>query len=514
MKMKNLLQKSILIVILAFSGLSINLNAQTLFKDLNPGNTSSSIQNYTNVNGTLYFNTIVNYTYQIWKSDGTAANTIMVKDKVITTNTGSGITFEAHRGDTLYYTIKRNPSGLYLWKTNGNTPTLVDSIYGGNFKVLGDKMFFVGSKNGSTNSLCESNGTGAGTKPVAGIALVLKSVTSLYNGKLYFAATRTDDMTGDVELYSSDGTAAGTMLVKEINSTVNTQFHSGRSTPGNFIVCNNELYFTAYDGTSDGIWKTDGSEAGTVKIATPVGFELAHFVDAKVFKNQVYYSVSNILRKIDGNTVVTVKELVGSICGANNDNIFTAIMIYIATPPYYGFQYWKSDGTTAGTVQVSDSLGGSASFVVLNNKMYNPIAFVGYTNAMWETDGTDAGTKKLIVGYLGTPFIFNNTVFFANNANGLGCELWSYSPVLVSGINDNFYSTNTISIYPNPSSGKAKIEWNGSKNASIKVFNLMGKEVLQQVISNEIDLSNYPKGIYIVKVSDGQKIYSNKIVIQ
>ena len=83
MKMKNLLQKSILIVILAFSGLSINLNAQTLFKDLNPGNTSSSIQNYTNVNGTLYFNTIVNYTYQIWKSDGTAANTIMVKDKAL-----------------------------------------------------------------------------------------------------------------------------------------------------------------------------------------------------------------------------------------------------------------------------------------------------------------------------------------------------------------------------------------------------------------------------------------------
>ena len=71
-----------------------------------------------------------------------------------------------------------------------------------------------------------------------------------------------------------------------------------------------------------------------------------------------------------------------------------------------------------------------------------------------------------------------------------------------------------ITIYPNPSSGRAKIDWNGSKNATIKVFNLLGKEVLKQVISNEIDLSNSPKGIYLVKVYEGPKIYSSKIVVQ
>jgi ELWxxDGT repeat protein len=52
-----------------------------LVKDINPGSSDSSPASLTNFNGTLYFraNDGVNG-YELWKSDGTAAGTVLVKD--------------------------------------------------------------------------------------------------------------------------------------------------------------------------------------------------------------------------------------------------------------------------------------------------------------------------------------------------------------------------------------------------------------------------------------------------
>ena len=54
-----------------------------MVKDIDPGSESSSPQDLTNVNGTLSFvaeNGALGQ--QLWKSDGTAAGTLMVKDIV------------------------------------------------------------------------------------------------------------------------------------------------------------------------------------------------------------------------------------------------------------------------------------------------------------------------------------------------------------------------------------------------------------------------------------------------
>ena len=79
-----------------------------------------------------------------------------------------------------------------------------------------------------------------------------------FNGKFYFAGTTAAE---GIELWVTDGTPAGTVLVKDINP-------SGDSNPNyGFIVYNNELYFTAADGTTGReLWKTNGTGAGTVQI--------------------------------------------------------------------------------------------------------------------------------------------------------------------------------------------------------------------------------------------------------
>src|SRR6478735_8111987 len=67
-----------------------------------------------------------------------------------------------------------------------------------------------------------------------------------------------DDGTSGTELWKSDGTPSGTVLLNDINPL-------GEQSP-NFSMFgfNNELYFCADDGiTNEDLWKSDGTSAGT-----------------------------------------------------------------------------------------------------------------------------------------------------------------------------------------------------------------------------------------------------------
>lgn len=517
---------TLLTFMLVFFGVSNSLNAQTLFKDLNLGAGHADPVQFANVNGTMYFITFSRssgYTYQLWKSDGTAANTVMLKDNVLTAAIGDGVMFRGNIGNTVYYSV--NAYGATagtttdLWETDGSAPVLVTSLshpglknYGGGhplgFTVVGSKLFFNMWKDNG-RELWVSDGTAAGTFEVidlqpgdngGGVQLsgVAANPMVAFNGKVYFQGGA---KLGSFEFYSSDGTATGTTLVKE-----------GVYNPENFIVYKNELYFSA-GYSNDELWKTDGTADGTVKIAT------CNFDKAYIFNNQLFFTSSNNLWKSDGTTTgtVLVKSAVGQITGANNDYLFTTYMKMITVSPYFEMQYWKSDGTTDGTVQVSENLGMHASFDVLNNKMYTGLKISGRSivSGFWETDGTEAETKEFIpASSPGQPFVFNNTVFFSNGDLTNGIELWSYTPGVVEGINDEFTSKNKVRVFPNPASGRIKIEWSGNQDASLHVFNFLGQEVIKRQISKEIDFSNQPKGIYILKIQEGAKNYTKKIVIQ
>lgn len=73
------------------------------------------------------------------------------------------------------------------------------------------------------------------------------------------------------------------------------------------------------------------------------------------------------------------------------------------------------------------------------------------------------------------------------------------------------------SVYPNPTNGRITISSNNSISG-IEIYTISGKLVYADFkvnqSSNEIDLSGNSKGIYIVKIYDGTKYYSCKVVLQ
>ena len=78
---------------------------------------------------------------------------------------------------------------------------------------------------------------------------------AILNNKIYF-----DGLTAanGSELWVTDGTDAGTQLVKDIESG------SGSSSPSDIVVLNNKLYFFASTSTSGNeMWVSDGTNGGT-----------------------------------------------------------------------------------------------------------------------------------------------------------------------------------------------------------------------------------------------------------
>ena len=99
----------------------------------------------------------------------------------------------------------------------------------------------------------------AGSRPDAGVDV---------NGTLFFVA---DDGVHGRELWRSDGTAAGTVLVKDIHPQVapppNCRICPPPPGPTSLTAVGSRLFFIAEDGQHGAEpWISDGSEAGTVMV--------------------------------------------------------------------------------------------------------------------------------------------------------------------------------------------------------------------------------------------------------
>lgn len=103
-----------------------------MVKDINP-NGDASILELTNVNGTLFFIADDgNHGREFWKSDGTPAGTVLVKD-INPGSEGSRPQFMGNLGGTLFFRADNGSNGIELWKSDGTATgtQMVRDIYPG-----------------------------------------------------------------------------------------------------------------------------------------------------------------------------------------------------------------------------------------------------------------------------------------------------------------------------------------------------------------------------------------------
>jgi ELWxxDGT repeat protein len=251
-----------------------------LVKDIFAGSTGSYPEKLTNVNGKLFFSAKTRANgRELWVSDGTGAGTRLVKE-IQNLGVSSNPSYLTAVGDILYFVAKDPVLGTELWRTDGTASktVVVKDIKTGSgvssfpeqLTNVNGQLFFTAIDNTTGRELWKSNGFSYGTVRVKDIrpgskGSAIENLISVGN-TLYFSA---DDGDSGAELWKSNGTPAGTVLVADMNRGVPGSNNNYLPTPhsmGNFTNINGILYFTAAVGEIDFIWRSDGSATGTVMV--------------------------------------------------------------------------------------------------------------------------------------------------------------------------------------------------------------------------------------------------------
>jgi ELWxxDGT repeat protein len=398
-----------------------------LVKDIYPGTGGEydpSPDSLTRVGGTLFF-TADDGTHgpELWKSDGTRSGTVLVKD-IAPRATGDGPGYGRAPGSltavggTLFFTVDDGTHGRELWKSNGTKAGTVlvkdiehiDNGYGGpsDLTAVGGTVFFNADNGTHGSELWKSNGTKAGTVLVKDIHPgpygSYASALTESGGNVFFTAR---DGTHGPELWKSNGTTAGTVLVKDIRPDAR-----GTYGPRSLTNAAGTLFFLlpSEDGT-DGthLWKSDGTETGTVVVKelqvtvedpdtdsplTAVGSEVYFTAEDGAYGSELW--------KSDGSETGTalVKDIRPGVYDSGPSHLASVddTVFFTARDGAHGPELWKSDGTQTGTALVKDIGPGTSggygptSLTGVGGNLFMAAVDGARGSELWKSNGTEAGT--------------------------------------------------------------------------------------------------------------------------
>jgi hypothetical protein len=160
------------------------------------------------------------------------------------------------------------------------------------------------------------------------------------------------------------------------------------------------------------------------------------------------------------------------------------------------------------------------------NRIFSVPPITGATQYTWTlptgvTITAGAGTSQITLQFGATSQSGNITVKGSNDC-GNGTE--SVKPVIVkncTGIDSRMLES-TISVYPNPVGNELTVSINGKEKQMILAFiNSNGQVVYSEKLINlpsdykkKLDMSKFAKGTYIIKLSNNERVYTEKVIVQ
>jgi len=399
----------------------------------------------------------------LWRTDGTVAGTELVTTlhDIMSITAANGtvwffdkITYPTANPDWDLYKSDGTPGGTTRVKELGNLkPKLLTANDTG--------VIFTGTISLNNVEPWVSDGTEAGTILLGDLDLGSGSGDPAHftpvGSSFFFVAN--DELLGR-ELWFTDGTPAGTYIVKDLATGL------GSGWPLELTLLGNEVFFTAVDGFASSVgrelWKSDGTEQGTVLVANLNTAGDSDPSDLTSDGSKIWFSahadaIGAELFTADGGGASLVADVEPNTISASLETLFLADLngklIFLADNGVNGMEPWVSDGTEAGTEMLADIRPGSLGISIQSHAVFEEWLYFSavhdLTWELWRTDGTPEGTVHVLPGvdafHLRTS---NGKLYFAGDEPTNGREPWVLeskfgTPHLIKNLHStNAYPTN------------------------------------------------------------------------
>jgi ELWxxDGT repeat protein len=238
---------------------------------------------------------------------------------------------------------------------------------------------------------------------------------------------RASDGVHGSELWKTDGTEEGTVMLKDITPGLASSYLYG------YVVINDTAYFPS----NGSLWKTDGTEEATVIVKENISIsgQIINYDGTAIFRG-ISGDIGSELWKSDGTETGTAMIRDIRPDGDSYPNHMTVlgdVVVFSANDGVNGAELWRTDGTEAGTVMIRDinPAGNSypSGFVVLDDIVVFT-AHNGKERDLWKSDGTEAGTKLLRAihdsgnTWMSYETVMNDMLFFVSYESVHGSEIW------------------------------------------------------------------------------------------
>ncbi|WP_347838783.1 T9SS type A sorting domain-containing protein [uncultured Draconibacterium sp.] len=459
----------------------------SLFKDINQDtldtSPSSDPSNFIEYNGKLYFNANdgdkTGHDKELWVTDGTPENTMMVMDIQEGENKGSNPQQLFVFNNKLYFQAN-DGSSTQWWRIDGDAaPEKITDLNGGGFATPmnpivdeANNITYFQANNGKnelhilkadeTVEIIDINPSNHGY--TGGEAI-------LFNGKLLFQG---DNGTDGDELWTSDATVAGTSMLVDIN------VGSGNGDPAGFTILGDKVYFFADNGNGDQLFVTDGTAEGTMLLFEPNPGDDGEVDNLFAYNGKLYFSAVDTAKGeelwvFDGTDAKVLKDI--NTAGDSKPEGFIEVdgLLFFEATDSSGTKLWVTDGTEENTLAVASDFYVSENpddinlgeVAVIGSNLYftgddangDDIFVVNAASVLSDVKQATDFNKSGDAG-IANPYVFNGNIYFEGDEGGdIGDELYR---ITTDGVAALFKNINQDTLDTSPNSDPSNfIEYNG-----------------------------------------------------